>query len=466
MSSVRGIRASALAGGAAVLALTAMVLDGRACDTPVYRYAMYRWLPAPYEVYYFHEQGLDDEAERVKVAVRSIGEDRDAPANIVFVPVDLSKDAELVGVPPDVKRVWRMQSQATVPSYLISSPRGDHLFTGQLSRQDVAKLCDSPKRQEVARMLEAGKAGVFILVTGVDSDATAAAEQAIRGLSEDIAAGKVALYSAPALRPGAESEADRPATEIGLVTVNRDDEVEKWLLECLRRADRDLLDVAEPMAFMVYGRGRALPPCVGRGIHRDNLIQDVEFITGACSCTVKEQNPGLDLLVRFDWDAAAESLAQRFGAEEGSGYQFGGDSLFPELIIPADSNSWLTGPQESTVPADVAAEPALDQTVGLDPPANGSAPDYAASVDEPRAADSEAVAAAEPALIPDKADEPEQRIAARLPSSGGDPDATSAELVGISVRLSPMQGVIWVGAGLAVTLLLLFGATFFVLRPK
>ena len=28
----------------------------QACETPVYRYAMYRWNPAPYEIYYFHNE--------------------------------------------------------------------------------------------------------------------------------------------------------------------------------------------------------------------------------------------------------------------------------------------------------------------------------------------------------------------------------------------------------------------------
>ncbi len=93
---------------------------------------------------------------------------------------------------------------------------------------------------------------------------------------------------------------------------------------------------------MIYGRGRALFSSLGKGIQRDNLIQDVEFITGACSCTVKEQNPGVDLLMSYNWNAVAEALSRQFGTEEGSSYRFGGDALFPELIIP---------PEKAQVPA-------------------------------------------------------------------------------------------------------------------
>ena len=443
----RGQRWPRIAGTAAVL-LLASTWDATACDTPVYRYAMYRWLPAPYEVYYFHQDGVSEEAEQVKDGIRAASEDRHARANLVFLPVDLGADPDLAGVPPDVKQMWLQQTEPVSPSYLIASPVGVSLFTGSLSRQDLDALIDSPRRQELARLLEEGKAGVYVLVTGDDAEAAEAAEQVVSGLIADIAAGTIPLYTPPPARPGAASSEDPPAAQIGLLTVARDDEAEKWLIRCLLGTARD---VTEPMLFLVYGRGRALFSCLGKGIHRDNLIQDVEFITGACSCTVKDRNPGVDLLVRYDWDAAAESLARRFDAEEGSGYQFGGDSLFPELIIPADSHAWAEAPSETespeaagtedlTVATAAAPEPgAADPTAETpdpqptaDPPANGAQPDENASA-------------------------PERRVAAH----SAPPLVESGKELS---RLSPLQGVMWVGAGLAVTLLVLFAATFLVLR--
>ena len=67
------------------------------------------------------------------------------------------------------------------------------------------------------------------------------------------------------------------------------------------------------MIFAVFGRGRALPPFVGKGITRDNLLECVYFLTGTCSCTVKDQNPGMDLLFASDWWSVAEKLASTFG---------------------------------------------------------------------------------------------------------------------------------------------------------
>ena len=44
-----------------LLVLLAVIVVGLpllACETPVYRYAMYRWEPAPFEIYFFHNLSL------------------------------------------------------------------------------------------------------------------------------------------------------------------------------------------------------------------------------------------------------------------------------------------------------------------------------------------------------------------------------------------------------------------------
>ena len=89
---------------------------------------MYRWFPAPYEVYCFHQDKLDDAAEGIRKSIEEAGENEDVRANVIFLPVDLNKDKELKGVPPDVKEAGEKLEDKTFPSYLISSPRGRHLY--------------------------------------------------------------------------------------------------------------------------------------------------------------------------------------------------------------------------------------------------------------------------------------------------------------------------------------------------
>ena len=99
---------------------------------------------------------------------------------------------------------------------------------------------------------------------------------------------------------------------MGLVKVARTDPNETWLVRQLLAAEPDLHRYADqPMIFPVYGRGRTMPPLVGKGITAENLRGGVSYLLGACSCLVKEQNPGVDLVFRWDWNAAADAMAMK-----------------------------------------------------------------------------------------------------------------------------------------------------------
>jgi hypothetical protein len=89
------------------------------------------------------------------------------------------------------------------------------------------------------------------------------------------------------------------------MTVKRDDPREKFLLNCLLKSEPDLSEYGqEPIAFPVFGRGIVLYAIIGKGITPEVISAATSFIVGPCSCQVKEQNPGFDLLLNFDWEAA------------------------------------------------------------------------------------------------------------------------------------------------------------------
>jgi len=349
-----------------------------ACDTPVYRYAMYRWEPAPYEVYYFHDQPASEADQKIARVLQDSAADEERPANLIYFDVNLTEDKDLTKIPPDVKKAFLAHQDRQLPTYLVFAPYGVELLFGKLDEPAVPLLLDSPTRREVAKQLAEGKAGTFLFVPCADAAANSTAEQALRSLVEEVNSGKLEFYAPPvAPQPGAESTDPKPpGLELGLVTVKRDDPQEYWLLQSLLSTESDLKDLDKPMVFLAYGRARVLPAYVGPGISRDNLLYEIEFITGACSCTVKEQNPGVDLLVRQDWEEAAMQLAEKFGAEEGNPY--GPGMFYPELVIP----SGATTAAASAAPAtqenrDAVVVPATQQTSDND--SSPKAPDPAAA---------------------------------------------------------------------------------------
>jgi hypothetical protein len=77
----------------------------------------------------------------------------------------------------------------------------------------------------------------------------------------------------------------------------------------LLNSEPDLAEYDEPIAIPVFGRGRTSFALVGAGIHEGTIGDSCRFVCGDCSCQVKEQNPGRDLLMAVDWDGRVTGSA-------------------------------------------------------------------------------------------------------------------------------------------------------------
>ncbi len=261
-------------------------MPAAACDTPVYRYAMYNWATAPYMFYYFHDGTPAGEDEETNLLLVELAES-EPPLNVVFTTVDLSQDEPLEQLPEPVKQCYRSHADGDVPRYLVVTPWGAELFAGRLDTATVRAMVQSPIRTRLGELLTDGATAVLLILTGPDDAENRRAEQLAAELSERNAAGKIELLK-----------------------LSRTDPAERWLVRSLLVVEPDLYDYPDtPMIFAAYGRGRVMPPYVGKGINADNLAECIAFLSGACSCMVKSQNPGMDLLVQWDWESAADTIA-------------------------------------------------------------------------------------------------------------------------------------------------------------
>ncbi len=320
----------------AVLGALACVQAATACDTPVYRYAMYRWSPAPFRVYFFHrgEPGKEDADVNRLLAEQSTTQP--AAANLALETINVDQKDQLEQLPEAVKKAWEKLGTGKLPIHLVFTSWGDEVAAERLDAAAVRALVESPARKKIAELLEKRHAAVFLLLCGgkaaENQRAEKAAQEAIAQAAKaqlpsgDSASGEKepmdqpakeaakppAGSSAPAA-PGVSQEDAYAAPQrltIGLVKVDRSDPAERWLVRTLSTVERDMPQVAGlPMVFPVFGRGRVLAPAIGEGITSDNLCRQIALLAGACSCTVKAQNPGVDLLFRWDWESVAESMA-------------------------------------------------------------------------------------------------------------------------------------------------------------
>ncbi|HEY2415801.1 MAG TPA: hypothetical protein VGI40_26410, partial [Pirellulaceae bacterium] len=302
-----------------VLAFAAMAL---ACNVPVFRFALERWSPDVYRVTVLHRGPLSEgQRELLRPLEDSQTKSR---ANVVVRAVDVSnlgKQDAAAGANWLRDQDW---SGVKAGEALLVMQYPEHLrieipaWMGPLEAETIARLVRSPVRQELVRRLTEGQTAVWLLLECGDAEKDEAAAEFLRLKLEEIQP----TLKLPRLTSDPDDEllASTPLkVEFSVLRVPHGAADEAALAGMLVRCEADLADRVEALAFPVFGRGRALWPLVGRGINAKNVQEACEFLVGACSCQVKDQNPGFDLLLSTDWDSLVGGEGQRFMAMQTRG---------------------------------------------------------------------------------------------------------------------------------------------------
>ncbi len=307
---------------AALLWLAGVAMAARACDVPVYRYALEHWTPDLYPVVILHQGPMDAAsqtlADRLEKQARggTGGETPPLRGNFIVKRIDAEHPAD-----DSEREMCQSIPCGDGPRLVVRFPAGSQVggvaWQGRLDADAVAAVRDSPCRAEIARRLLAGDAVVWVLVQTGRKDA------------DDAAAGRI---EEELKRPEASRVASAPGTPpltCSLVRVSRGDPAEKLLVETLLASEPDLHGRDEPMAFPVFGRGRVLYSLVGAGINAETVRHVLDFMVGGCSCTVKRQNPGVDLLLSADWSVITPTTP-----EETAAAPISSDELVPLTPLP------------------------------------------------------------------------------------------------------------------------------------
>lgn len=241
-----------------------------ACSVPVFRYALEHWAADAYRV---------------------------------TVPTGVKLDGNFSVQEKETKRIELRQP---------ASMRNDEvIWSADYSAENAARLVDSPARKEIAERLGNGESAVWVLL---ESGNAAEDAEAAKFLDErlDYLSGVMEL---PAL--------DQQDVKNGLVSipgdglrlafstlkVKRDDPAEAAFVAMLLASESDLREFDEPMVFPIFGQGRVLYALVGKGIRVETVDSAAQFLIGSCSCQVKEQNPGVDIVMAVDWKKMVKEQA-------------------------------------------------------------------------------------------------------------------------------------------------------------
>lgn len=321
---------------AIVVSVPSLVL---ACSVPVFRYALERWPADPYQALVFHRGPLSDEHQALIDRLQPA--EGATPVNVQVTAVDLD-GAE---IEPELREAWDAEAangEPALPRLVLRYPTQPRTaWSADFNADSVNQLVDSPVRREVAKRILLGNTGVWVfLETG-----NAARDDAAMNLLQERLAHEEATLELP--------EIDEQDVKDGLVTIDpaalqvrfsvirlsRTDPAEQAFVSMLVGSEEDLKEFNDPIAFPVFGRGRVLYALIGDGINADTIGTACAELIGPCTCQIKEQNPGTDVVMSVDWDKEVVQQTK--------------DKPLPAL-------SGLGGftdvqPQESDAPADDAA---------------------------------------------------------------------------------------------------------------
>ncbi len=298
----RKIELKSLKGLISIAMLLALSVDASACNIPVFRYALERWKSDSFEIVVLHDDLTADQEQFIS-ELESASSENDGVANAVVVrsKKDADQNESNVGL-------WKWVSQSPdikLPYLVVRGRAGQGMeiqpWQGSFDDAKQIGLLDSPVRKELVRRLQNGHSIVWLMLKSNDPTRTAKTRDLLKSQCHALES-KIKLPDGIGL-PGSELHSEIPLLiKFSFLEIDPDDRREELLVKLLTGIHPEALTVGDPLVVPIFGRGRALEVIPASDVSPE-LIEDLTlFMSGACSCQVKERNPGFDLLLSTNWN--------------------------------------------------------------------------------------------------------------------------------------------------------------------
>jgi hypothetical protein len=271
------------------------------CSIPVFRYALEHWTPEPFIVHVISKSELSASESDLFNELNLSSKNANVRIQLFDGKTGSTDHGKLIAQDyANLDSAWMVVETAKrrdVKSRVI--------WDGPFTSESVKQLLDSPVRQQVCDGLadKISVAWVF-LETGepsVDNPKFAKLESELRRLENEILLPVIEEADLRDLSKKPEELKLRFATH----RISRNDLNERAFIRMLLATESDLAEEftnGAPMVFPIFGRGRVLYALVGEGIATATIEEASRFLAGACQCTVKADNPGVDVLISYPWN--------------------------------------------------------------------------------------------------------------------------------------------------------------------
>jgi hypothetical protein len=261
-----------------LIVLLSLAGMARACTIPVFRFALDRWQADAYTLC------LPTEAS--------------ATTADLLRPLRANGRANLT----IVSEAGLLRPELRFPD------SGPVVWSGDLGPGALDQLLQSAVRRELVRRLLAGDSVVWVICGG-EAEEVARIEQRLKFLEQ--------VAALPPQDPNDPDSRLGPGPPLRLkfsrLKIDAEDPGETVLRRMLAGPEGE---ADRPFAAAVFGRGRVLGAWPLERLDDRALEEACLFLVGRCSCQVKQQNPGWDLLLDVDWDQSLAAVQPEPAAEE------------------------------------------------------------------------------------------------------------------------------------------------------
>ncbi len=279
-----------------------------ACKVPVFRYALERWESDNFRAVVIYRGTANmAKVERLVAPLREEGNVRvelvDA-TSLTDAQVWQFGDLDRVGAEPTLRLYFPPQRGVEEP-----------FWQGDLSRENVARVRDSPARQAMVELLLGGASAVWVSVGDGDGEGAETLRASLAKIAAGTALPEGVLRASELLSGGVDPSGvpvemdDVLRTDIPfridfpVLEVRRDDPAEAVFLAMLLSGQGGMPPPHEAFVAPVFGRGRMIEALPAGLVDERRLERACAYLCGECSCQVKDENPGADLLLTVDWNA-------------------------------------------------------------------------------------------------------------------------------------------------------------------
>jgi hypothetical protein len=264
-----------------------------ACNVPVFRYALERWPSEVWTIYLPGNSTTFSQKNEIFSFLQPHSNQHEVCYNFQLV---FRKNSS-----PGDEPILQLVSPYSPDSPILECP----------ATVDAANtLIDSPLRRQIAQKLLDGQTAVWLLLEsgnpGQDNPTFTFLQSQLQKLQ--------ATLQLPDFNPNSHIpiELDEAAQDLTIhfsaLRLSRNDPAEMALVSQLLHSEPDLIHYPDQtILFPIFGRGRVLYALVGEGITQETISEAASFITGPCSCIIKDLNPGIDLLMPVHWDTALQN---------------------------------------------------------------------------------------------------------------------------------------------------------------